>query len=224
MAPLAHGQNAPSEAPETQYQNPFADYVPFEDEYDVDEDERFMYFGKAFAVGMGTGANVFGGNIGKLYNTALPVFNFNLLYFFDFRFAGQIYFGLASHAFSASPNGFVEVKMMRFGADLKYYFDTRDLSAAITSVNPYIIAGAGNTLRTQVFQDFGTIDKDTALGVSVGMGMEFALSPRSTSLSLEGRLHQIFFKDRYSQEYLVSGIEDTTGPMYSLGVGVLFFF
>lgn len=220
----ASAARAQSEAPETQYQNPFADYVPFEDEYDVDEDERFMYFGKTFAINMGTGANVFGGNIGKLYNTAVPVFNFGLLYFFDFRFAGQLFFGLSNHAFSAIPNGFVEVKLMRVGADLKYYFDTRDLSATVTAANPYVIAGVGNTFRTQVFQDFSTVDKDTALNISAGFGFEFALKPRTTSLGIEGRVHQIFFKDRYLEEYLPSGIEDTTGPMYSLGVSVLFFF
>lgn len=220
----SHPALAETEAPETQYQNPFADYVPFEDEYDVDEDERFMYFGKTFAVGLGTGANVFGGNIGKLYNTSVPVFNFNLLYFFDFRFAGQLHFSSANHAYSAAPNGFVEVKLLSAGADLKYYFDTKDLSATITSANPYVIGGIGNTFRTQVFQDFGTVDKDTALTISGGFGFEFALSPRKTSLQLEGRIHQIYFKDRYTQEYLVSGVPDTTGPMYSLGLGVLFFF
>src|SRR3989344_6210493 len=53
--------------------NPFSDFVPFEDEYDVDEDERFMYFGRFFAVSLGTGLHLFGGNIGKIYNTALPI-------------------------------------------------------------------------------------------------------------------------------------------------------
>src|SRR3989344_3125591 len=214
---------AQTEAPETQYQNPFADYVPFEDEYDVDEDERFMYFGKTFAVSMGSGANVFGGNIGKLYNTSVPVFNFGLLYFFDFRFAGQLFFGLSNHAFAAQPNGFVEVKLLRVGADLKYYFDTKDLSATITAANPYVIVGVGNTFRTQVLQEFSTVDKDAALAISAGFGFEFALRPRTTSVGIEGRIHQIYFKDRYLPEYLPSGIEDTTGPMYSLGINVLFF-
>ena len=216
---LAQGQGT-----ESQYQNPFADYVPFQDEYDVDEDERFMYFGKFFGVGLGTGAHTFGGNIGKLYNTALPVFHFNLQYFFDFRFAGVLHVSSASHAFSASPNGFVEVNILRLNVDLKYYFDVKNLSAAITSANPYIVAGVGNTFRTQIFQDFGFTDKDNALAISGGLGFEFALKPREVSLGVEGRVHQIFFKDRFSEEYLVSGIEDTTGPMYSFTTTMWFFF
>lgn len=209
---------------ESQYQNPFSDYVPFEDEYDVDEDERFMYFGRTFALSLGTGAQVFGGNIGKLYNTALPVFNFSLLYFFDFRLAGQIHFNSSSHAYAANPNGFTEVRLLRAGFDLKYYFDTKELSAALTSANPYIIAGVGNTFRTQVFQDFGAVDKDTALTLSGGLGMEFALTPKKVSIGVEGRLYQIYFRDRYAETFIESGIEDTTGPLYSIATNILFFF
>lgn len=215
---------AQGEAQESQYQNPFADYVPFEDEYDVDEDERFMYFGRFFAVGLGTGAQTFGGNIGKLYNTSLPTFHFNLLYFFDFRFAGQLHFSSASHAFSASPNGFVEVTLLQIAADLKYYFDTKDLSATVTAANPYIIAGVGNTFRSQIFQDFGTTEKDTALTLSAGLGVEFALKPRKISLGAEFRIHQLFFKDRFSQEYLISDIPDTSGALYSFTTNLMFFF
>lgn len=215
---------AQGEAQESQYQNPFADYVPFEDEYDVDEDERFMYFGRFFAIGLGTGAQTFAGNIGKLYNTALPMFHFNLLYFFDFRFAGQLHFSSASHAFSAAPNGFVEVSLLKLGIDLKYYFDTKDLSATITAANPYVIAGVANTFRSQVFQDFGNTDKDTALTVGAGVGFEFALKPRKISLGTEFRVEQVFFKDRFSQEYIISGIEDTTGALFSFTTNILFFF
>src|SRR5687767_9928868 len=88
--------------------NPFSDFVPFEDEYDIDEDERFMYFARCFAVSLGTGLHKFGGNIGKLYNTAIPVMDFRLIYFFDFRLAGQVGLSSASHAFNAEPNGPVE--------------------------------------------------------------------------------------------------------------------
>lgn len=215
---------AQGEAQETQYHNPFADYVPFEDEYDVDENERFMYFGRFFAVGLGAGTQTFGGNIGKLYNTALPTFHFNLLYFFDFRFAGQLHFSSASHSFSAAPNGYVEASLLKLGIDLKYYVDTKNLSAPLTASNPYIIAGVANTFRSQIFHHFGNTDKDTALTLGAGVGFEFALKPRKISLGTEFRVEQVFFQDRFSQEYLVSGIEDTTGALFSFTTNILFFF
>ncbi|MGZ3662388.1 MAG: hypothetical protein ACXVCK_19980, partial [Bdellovibrionota bacterium] len=152
--------------------NPFSDFVPFEDEYDIDEDERFMYFGRFFAVSLGTGMHVFGGNIGKLYNTAIPVLDFRLIYFFDFRLAGQIGVSSASHAFNAAPNGAVDVNLLRLNADLKYYFDTKNMGAAITMANPYVIAGVSQTFRTQVFQDHNSVEKDNAFAVSAGAGME----------------------------------------------------
>ena len=212
------------QSPEAEYQNPFSDYVPFEDEYDVDEDERFMYFGRFFAVGLGTGAHFFGGNMGRLYNTALPVIDVRLLYFFDFRLAGQLNVNSANHAFTAAPSGYVEINMFRMSLDLKYYFDTKNYGAALTAINPYVIAGVGQIYRTQVFQTLNSIQKDHAIGYSAGMGLEFALKPRKTSLGIEGRIHSIEFKDRYDQVYLPSGIPDMTGYMYSFITSVLFFF
>lgn len=204
--------------------NPFSDFVPFEDEYDIEEDERFMYFGRFFAVSLGTGLHSFGGNIGKLYNTAIPVMDFRLIYFFDFRLAGQIGLSSASHAFDAAPNGAVEVNLMRLNADLKYYFDTKNAGAMITSVNPYMVGGISQTFRTQVFQAQNSVEKDNALAFSGGFGMEFALKPRKTSIGFEGRYHTILFEDRFIPEYIESGLEDTTGPMYSMITSLIFFF
>ena len=204
--------------------NPFSDYVPFEDEYDIDEDERFMYFGRFFAISMGTGIHRFSGNMGILYNDAIPVFDFKVVYFFDFRLAGQFGVSTASHAFDASPSGVVEVNLLRINADMKYYFDTRNTSATITMANPYVVGGISNVFRTQTFQTKDAIEKDTAFAFSVGAGMEFALKPRKTSLGFEGRLHQIYFKDRYSQLYSESGVPDMTGNMYSFTTSIIFFF
>jgi hypothetical protein len=204
--------------------NPFSDFVPFEDEYDIDEDERFMYFGRFFAVSMGTGLHKFGGNIGKLYNTAIPVMDFRLVYFFDFRLAGQVGLSTASHAFRAEPNGAVEVNILRLNADLKYYFDTKNVGATITSANPYMVGGISQTFRTQVFQSLNSVEKDNAFAFSGGLGMEFALKPRKTSIGVEARYHSILFQDRFEQDYIESGIEDTTGPMYSLITSLIFFF
>ena len=204
--------------------NPFSDYVPFEDEYDIAEDERFMYFGRFFAVSLGTGIHKFEGNIGKLYNVAVPVMDFRLLYFFDFRLAGQIGISTASHAYDAAPIGFTEVSLFRLNADLKYYFDTKNFGAAIAASNPYLITGLSQTFRTQVFQTGESTQKDNALALSVGSGLEFTLKPRKTSIGIEGRLHKIFFRDRFEQTFLQSGLPDTTGNMYSIVTSLIFFF
>lgn len=209
---------------EAEYQNPFSDYVPFEDEYDVDEDERFMYFGKFFAIGLGTGLQTFGGNIGKLYNTALPVLDARLIYFFDFRLAGQLGINSASHAFTADPNGLVEVNLFKANVDLKYFFDTQNYAASVTAANPYVIGGISQVYRTQSYQVSGESTKDNSIALSGGLGVEMALNPRKSAISLEGRYHQFFFKDRFAETYKPAGIEDTTGPMYSFLTSVVFFF
>lgn len=222
--PLAHAADEQPQNGSQELANPFSDFVPFEDEYDVDEDERFMYFGRFFAISLGSGLHKFSGNIGKLYNTAIPVLDFRLLYFFDFRLAGQLGLSTASHAFTAVPNGAVEVNLMRANLDMKYYLDTKNWGAAVTMANPYLIAGVSQTFRTQVFQSLNKTEKDNAFAISGGAGMEFALKPRKTSLGIEGRMHQVYFKDRYEETYLDSGLKDTTGNMYSMITSVIFFF
>lgn len=204
--------------------NPFSDFVPFEDEADVDDDERFMYFGRFFALSLGSGLHQFGGNMGKLLNTAIPVVDFRMLYFFDFRLAGQIGLSSASHSFNAEPSGSVEMSLMRINADMKYYLDTKDWGAAVTMANPYLIGGISQTFRTQSFQTLAKVEKDNAFAISGGLGLEFTLKPRKISLGVEGRVHQIYFKDRYEELYLESGIPDTTGNMYSMITSVIFFF
>lgn len=227
LVPRAHA--APDSDPdntihEAELQNPFSDYVPFEDERDVDEAERFMYFGRFFGIALGTGIHQFGGNIGKLYNTALPVMDLRLIHFFDFRFAGQLGITNASHAFSTSVLGDVDVNIFSLNFDAKYYIDTKDMGAAITTANPYLIAGISQNFRTQVFQTSQNIQKDNAFGVSAGGGVEFTLKPRKTSLGFEGRIHELFFKDRAQQTYAPVGVEDTTGAMYSMTTSIIFFF
>lgn len=224
LAPLAHSAEDQQQAGSQELANPFSDFVPFEDEYDIDEDERFMYFGRFFAISLGTGIHKFGGNIGKLYNVAVPVMDFRMIYFFDFRLAGQLGVSSASHAFNAEPNGAVEVSLLRINFDMKYYFDTKNVGAAVTAANPYAIVGVSQTFRSQAFQTLNDVQKDNAFAVSGGLGMEFALKPRKTSLGFEARAHQIFFRDRFEQTYLQSGLNDTTGNMYSFLTSVIFFF
>jgi hypothetical protein len=165
----------------------------------------------------------FTGNIGKLYNTALPVMDFRLIYFFDFRLAGVLGITSGNHAFVGADQGPVEISLFRLNADLKYYFNTRNAGAAITAASPYLIGGVSQTFRTQSFGGLNQVGKDNAVGVSAGAGMEFALKPRKTALGIEARMHQFFFKDRYDDTYINSGVEDTTGNMFSLLANITFF-
>lgn len=211
-------------ASNNEFANPFSDYVPFEEEYDIDDDERFMYFGRFFGISLGTGAHVFGGNIGKLYNTSLPVFDGKLIYFFDFRLAGQLGVSSANHAYDAAPDGLVDVNLFRLNADLKYYFDTKNASATISAANPYAVAGVGKVFRTRTFQNLNSIQKDDAIAYSAGLGMEFTLKPRKTSFGVEVRYHEINFEDSSEGRYIDSGLADVQGPMYSFITSINFFF
>lgn len=206
--------------------NPFSNYVPFVDEDDIHDDEHFMYFGKFFGVGLGSGAQVFSGNIGKVYNTSLPVFDLRLVYFFNFRLALQFGLGLAKHGYKLRTNdiGVVDVNLLRFNFDLKYYFNTRDMSAILTALNPYLVGGYSVINRTQKFVTLDETSKDTAPTISAGFGIENELSPRSSAIGTEIRAHQVFFPDSEEDAFSEAGIEEFTGILFSLYVHVYFYF
>lgn len=206
--------------------NPFSNYVPFADEADIDEEEHFMYFGKFFGVGLGSGAQVFTGGIGQVYNTSLPVFDLRLIYFFNFRLALQMGLGLAKHGYilDESNIGTVDVNMLRFNFDLKYYFNTVDFSAGLTAMNPYIVGGYSVINRTQNFVNQVRSVKDTAPVISGGGGVELEISPRAASIGFEFRAHQVFFPDSQTTQFQAAGVKEFTGLLLSSHVHLYFYF
>ncbi len=68
------------------------------------------------------------------------------------------------------------------------------------------------------------MENDTAFGVGAGIGSNFLLSGGKLGFWMEAGVSAIQFQDRFEQEYLESGIEDTTGPMHSGRVGMKYVF
>lgn len=206
---------------------PFTEYGQFDDEEDEEAETKFFQYGRFYGVSLGSGMSGALGNRGKLWKGGFPVIDIRAHYWFDFQFALDLGFTTVNHYYEttdASGENRVNVAFQRIGVDFKYYFDTKDLSAPISFTNPHLALGIGSFTKTEAsFFRPAETDADGALGISMGAGVEFVLSPRRSYLQLEGRLHSINFKDTRTDRFLdANGLDDLTGMFYSAGLNLLF--
>ena len=150
------GADAPVEKPVTEsnvgsdeiLSGPFSEYGEFDSSEDEAEDEKFFQYGRFFGVGLGGGFTTTTGNASRLYQGGFPTVNGRLNYWFDFQFALQVAVENSKHNYDVGTDGLTDVNLFRVLFQVKYYFDTRDLSAPITFVGPHLLAGGGFYQRT----------------------------------------------------------------------------
>lgn len=229
LAASAHAESAPAskgrtEIPEEEdfSKSPFTEYAEFNEESDEAADTRFFQYGRFFGVSLGAGLEGVSGNRGLLWQGGFPAIDLKVHYWFDFNFALTLGMYTANHAYDYS-GGHVNVNMFRLGVDLKYYFETRNLSAAISFANPHVIGGFGNFSKTETNTTAETSAADSSTGVSVGAGLEFALKPRKVYFTLESKLHFVNFKDTFSTQFADQpGIPNLEGFFYTIMGNFLF--
>jgi hypothetical protein len=126
------------------------------------------------------------------------------------------------------PDGLTQVNLFRLLLQVKYYIDTRDLSAPITFVGPHLIAGGGFYQRTDNIGSgstnsavANTTQAQTAFGFNFGGGFELTLKPKKTYLQLESLIHLVQFGDQLDQKFAQSGIPDRTGAWITAQIALL---
>jgi hypothetical protein len=204
---------------------PFTEYGEFNQADDEEEDAKFFQFGRFFGVSLGLGLQFVDGNRGALWQGGFPVVDFKLHYWFNFNIAVDMGFRTSQQYFDTTvlQQGHVDINMLWVGVDVKYYFETRNLSAPISFANPYILLGAGAYNKTQVSNSQQTNDQDSSLGVSAGAGLEFVLRPRKIYVELEGKIHIVTFKDTYTTVYQTNpGLSNLTGNFFTSTASFLF--
>lgn len=201
--------------------SPYADYGAFNEDVEEADYAKFLQYGRFFGISAGFGYHSATGNRGLLWNGGFPMVDLRVHYWFDFQFALDIAFSSASHFFS-SGSSTVNVSMTYFGVDLKYYFNTANLSAPLTFASPYLIVGGGSFSKTEAVLSTNTSEPDSAFGFLVGAGLEFLLAPKKSYFLLEARLYGVGFKDQFSSAPAGSGIDDLTGAFFSITGSVMF--
>ncbi len=203
-------------------ETPYTRYGEFNEDEDEAEITEFFQYGRFFGVSIGAGFHGVTGNRALLWKGGFPMVDFRVHYWFNFNFALQLQFFTANHDF-VFTNDLAEVNVLHFGVWLKYYFDTRDMSSAITFAQPYLLVGGGEFRKTETSSDNpDDPDRDSTLGMGVGAGLEFMISHRKVYFDLQGQLRAVNFKDRLTRKYQDSGIPDLTGYFYSFTGSILF--
>lgn len=181
-------------------------------------------------MGLGGGFTSASGNAGRLYQGGFPTLDFQLVYWFDFHFAFSLGIQNSKHSYDVQPDGLTSVNLFRFIPQIRYYFDTHDLSAPLAFVGPHLLAGAGIYKRTDnigsgtgATTTGGTIQEEQAVGFNAGLGFELTLKPKKTFLDLNAAAHFVSFNDQFDTKFAsTGGIPDKTGTWYSFGMMLLF--
>jgi hypothetical protein len=209
---------------EDDYSNtPFTEYGEFNEEEVEAAETKFFQYGRFFGFSLGMGYQGVTGGRGLLYQGGFPLLDMKLHYWFDFNLALDINFHTAGNHFSTADRGDIDVNILMVGIDLKYYFDTKNLSAPIAASSPYLIVGFGPMTKTEHYANQSvTTPAETSMGLAAGGGLEFTISPRRTFFELEGKFYYAKYNDTYTQVYRSLGIDDLTGLFYTVTGSVLF--
>jgi hypothetical protein len=201
---------------------PYTQFGEFNESEEEDSLTKFFQYGRFFGVSLGGGFQGVTGNRGVVYQSGFPMIDFKVHYWFDFNFALNLGFSTVNHFYVLS-GATTDVNMVRAGVDLKYYIDVKNLSAAITFMNPFISLGVAGFNKTESSTSGGTVEPDSALGVNVGAGLEIAVKPRYVYINVEGKYHFVRFRDTFDSSFNSAfGVSDLTGGFYTATVGVLF--
>jgi len=215
LAPLAHAQGKTDKSlqpEEDDYSNtPFTQYGEFNGDKDEEEDTKFFQAGRFFGVSAGLGFETASGNLGALYSGGFPLIDLKVHYWFDFNFALDV--GFSSVNFNYVNTNTQNVNIIRVGVDLRYYFDVRNVTAAISFANPYILIGAGDYTKNETDAITQVTNNFSSFGFCAGGGLEFALKPKKAYFQVEGKVHFVNFSDTQSA---TGGLPNQTGQFYSL--------
>ena len=211
---------------------PYTRFGELESE-DEEEDLKFFQHGRFFGVSVGGGYQGATGNRGLLYQGGMPAIDVKVHAWFDFNVAMTLGVYTVRHNFVGKRLSDLEdtearqydVNLFRFGFDLRYYFDTKDLSAPITFAGPYFTAGVGIYSRSlNDTQDNSDQQKQSVFGLAAGGGLEFVLKPKKTYFNIESKIHVVNFEDNAQPIELSSGqeIPNSNGLFWSLVGSFLF--
>ena len=207
----------------------YTEYGEFNEEENEAADMKFYQYGRLFGFGVGVGFSGATGNRGKLYQGGFPLINVRTQYFFDFNLALGLDLTSIKHSYevSAARGAHHDVSIATIGVDLKYYFETKDLAATLSFANPYIVGGVASYTQADVstLEGSASAEKDSSFGLNAGFGLEFAISPRNAYFTIEGRLHQVKFKDTSDGRYgeaADGGYQNLEGYFYTVVTGFTF--
>lgn len=197
--------------------DPFADFSEFEDDEHQRRDIEFFESGRLLTLGFLGGYRSWTDNDAQLFQSA-PAFGLFLTYFFDLRFGLQVSFLTGDHytvwppsADGNNPAVPGNNALTTLSFDLKYYFNTQNVTKGLAFLNPYVLAGFSQNYRTITLLDQDVFNKESAFGANLGGGIELPVMENRMFLGLQGVYRLVNFPDEgqvLQNIRVVGGVED----------------
>ncbi len=178
--------------------DPFADYSEFDEAVDEEEDLNFFRNGRLLTLGFIGGYRGWTQTLNKIYagNVSFGLF---ICYFFDLRFALQFGFLTSDHLMTISGPGFETIRgnvnMTDITANLKYYFNTQNVTRGLADLNPYVIGGFSQVYRTISVSNEAAYGKDAAFGFNIGAGLEIPMMRNKLFFGAQAVYQYLMFTD-----------------------------
>lgn len=192
--------------------DPFADFSEFDEASEEEADINFFKHGRFATIGLMLGYRTFTDGMRKVFKDTLP-YGVYLSYFFDLRFALQLSFMSGTHdiSFKSGSSG-TPVRgsstVTVLGINLKYYFNTQNVTRGLADFNPYIIGGFSNVSRTSTVSGVEAFSKDSSMSFDIGTGIEIPISRNKMFVGGQIMYQMVNFKDENS-EIIIDGTDRT---------------
>lgn len=178
--------------------DPFADYSEFEESVDEEEDVNFFRNGRLLTLGFIGGARFYTQTLSQIYSTNMA-FGLFLSYFFDLRFALQFGFLTSDHLLNVVGSGFKPIRgsvnLSDISANLKYYFNTQNVTRGLADLNPFLLAGFSQIYRTTTVSGSDNFAKDSAFAFNAGAGIEVPMMRNKLYFGLQAMFQYAMFTD-----------------------------
>lgn len=194
-ANISHAQDA------TDAYDPFIDYNEFEIADEEEADINFFRHGRFLTAGFLLGQRSFTEGMSDIFSKDVT-YGLYMSYFFDLRFAMQFGYTTGSHAISVSGGGETatgDAKISGVSVDLKYYFNTQNVTKGLAALNPYVIGGFTSFTRESVVDGQPEFSKDSAIGFNIGAGIEIPFLRNKMYFGAQGMYQMVNFRDENTE-------------------------
>ena len=188
-----------------EHYDPFADYSEFEEASEEEADVHFFKNGRPLAIGGFLGPRIFTGTL----RTAEKGFSLGgggfLNFFFSLRNSVQLGYFRSQHKIENEgtnlPIGKTlteDTTLSEFLMDVKYYFNTQNVTKGLAAINPYVLLGLSRFTRLQKinWKDIESPNpKNAAWSVNTGLGVEFPFARNKSYFGIEVKFQLVSFID-----------------------------
>jgi hypothetical protein len=185
--------------------DPFSDYNEIEQSAEEEADINFFKNGRYLTIGVLMGYRGFTEGFSQAYSSATS-FGLQFSYFFDLQLAMSLSYSIGDSSveftsyndtsFSSISEVYTgNVNIQTFDFNIKYYFNTENVTKGLAELNPYIMAGVGQFQRTYNLSKSLTLEPDRPIGFKAASGIEIPIMRHRAYLGLQATYHLVQFPD-----------------------------